>query len=487
MLLKRLYDPKLAQASYLIGSDATDEALVVDPNRDVRQYLELARAEKLRITHVTETHIHADFASGSRELAARAEAKLLLSDEGGEGWRYGFADAAGAVRLTDGDSFMLGEVRIEAVHTPGHTPEHLTFVITDTAVADRPVGALTGDFIFVGDVGRPDLLERAAGVSGTMEDGARRLFGSVRSFAERFPDWLQLWPGHGAGSACGKALGEMPQSTLGYEKLFSWAFGITDEDEFVRAVLAGQPDPPRYFARMKQINRDGVPPLAELRHPPRVTLDDLQAALGGGAVVLDTRPTAAFLAGHLPGTLHLPLSRSFPTYAGWVLSPDRPIYLMADERQAEEATRDLALIALDDVRGYLPLEAIDRYRSEGGRLDTLPTVTAEELAARLESDAVAVVDVRNPGEYEAGHIPGVPNLPLGRLEARAAEVPADRPVVLHCQGGTRAVIAASLLAAQGHERLMSLVGGYGAWAAGGHPTERPGSARAEEPAPAVRG
>jgi hydroxyacylglutathione hydrolase len=367
---------------------------------------------------------------------------------------------------------MVGNIRIEAVHTPGHTPEHLTFLVTDTAGADRPVGAITGDFIFVGDVGRPDLLERAAGVGGTMEESARRLFRSLARFNARFPEWLQIWPGHGAGSACGKALGQMPQTTLGYERLFNWAFAIADEEEFVRAVLAGQPDPPRYFARMKRINRDGVPPLSELRTPPRITLDDAQAALGSGALVLDTRPTAEFVAGHLPGTVHIPLNRSFPTWAGWVATPERPIYLIADERQAAEATRDLALIALDDVRGHLPAAAIERYRAAGGELRTVATMSADELALRIGDSSLAVVDVRNVNEYAEGHIAGVPNIPLGRLEERAAEVPSDRTVVLHCQGGTRSVIAASLLAAQGRDRLVNLEGGFTAWEGGGHQVER---------------
>jgi hydroxyacylglutathione hydrolase len=484
MLIKRIYDEKLAQASYLVACSVTREALVVDPNRDVRQYLDAARAEGVRITHVTETHIHADFASGSRELAAEAGAQLLLSDEGGAGWRYAFAPDAGAALLRDGDTVMVGRVRVDAVHTPGHTPEHLTFLVTDTATADRPAGALTGDFIFAGDVGRPDLLERAAGVGGTMEESARRLFRSLGAFAARFPDWLQLWPGHGAGSACGKALGQMPQTTLGYERLFNWAFGIADEDEFVRAVLAGQPDPPRYFARMKRLNRDGVPAHGPLRAPPRVTLDDIQAAVAAGAQVLDTRPTSAFVAGYLAGTVHLPFNRSFITWAGAIAVPDRPIYLVADESHAGAAARDLALIALDDVRGFLPAEALERHRAEGGALETLAAMTPDELAVRLGHPDVAVVDVRNAAEYEAGHLPGVPNLPLGRLEERAGDIPRDRPVVLHCQGGTRSVIAASLLAARGYRDLVNLTGGYGAWAAAGHPVERPG---VPEDAPTGRG
>src|SRR5687768_9044585 len=257
MFLQRFYDDQLAQASYLLGCAATGEALVIDPSRDVAQYVETAKREGLRVTHVTETHIHADFVSGARELAAATGAQLLLSAEGGAEWQYAYAAGDGATLLRDGDVIRVGNVRVEAMHTPGHTPEHLSFVVTDTAGADRPMGVFTGDFVFVGDVGRPDLLERAAGYEGTMVEGARVLFRSLRRFKERLPDFVQIWPGHGAGSACGKALGAVPQSTLGYERLFNWGLAAEDEGEFVRAVLAGQPEPPKYFAEMKRINREG--------------------------------------------------------------------------------------------------------------------------------------------------------------------------------------------------------------------------------------
>ena len=256
MLLKRIYDTKLAQASYLIGCAATGEAIVVDPNRDIDQYLRAAADEGLTIAVVTETHIHADFVSGSRELVERTGAQLLLSDEGDADWKYAFASAASATLLHDGDSFMVGNLKFEVMHTPGHTPEHLTFLVTDTPATDRPMGAITGDFIFVGDVGRPDLLERAAKMQGTMEASARTLFRSLQRF-KQFPDHLQIWPGHGAGSACGKALGAVPSSTLGYERFANWGLATTSEDEFVQAVLAGQPEPPKYFAEMKRINKMG--------------------------------------------------------------------------------------------------------------------------------------------------------------------------------------------------------------------------------------
>ncbi len=274
MLLKRFYDTKLAQASYLVGCQATGDALVIDPARDVTQYVAAVKAEGMRLAWVTETHIHADFLSGTRELAAASGARPVLSDEGGDDWRYPWAKDAGALLVKDGAVVMVGNVKVEVLHTPGHTPEHLCFRITDTAATDRPMGVFTGDFIFVGDVGRPDLLEKTAGHAGTMEAAARQLFASLQRF-KAYPDWLQLWPGHGAGSACGKALGAVPSSTLGYERFANWALTTKGEPEFVREVLAGQPEPPAYFAQMKRLNRDGPPPRPTAR-PPLVADSGLQ-------------------------------------------------------------------------------------------------------------------------------------------------------------------------------------------------------------------
>ena len=281
MLIKRIYDTKLAQASYLVGCQATGEALVIDPNRDVEQYLRAAEAEGLRITHVTETHIHADFVSGSRELARRTGATLLLSDEGGADWKYRFAKEDGATLVTGGDQFMVGNLRFDVLHTPGHTPEHITLLVTDTPATDQPMGAFTGDFIFVGDVGRPDLLEKAAKVEGTMVAGAKTLYASIERF-KRLPDYLQLFPGHGAGSACGKALGAVPTTTLGYEKLANWGLTAADEAEFIQMVLAGQPEPPTYFAEMKRINKEGPAILGGFAHPPRLAGRTARGTARGG-------------------------------------------------------------------------------------------------------------------------------------------------------------------------------------------------------------
>lgn len=467
MILKRFYDEKLAQASYLIGCAATGEALVVDPNRDAEQYLRAAELERLRVTHVTETHIHADFVSGSRELASRTGATLYLSDEGDTSWKYAFAEEPGVVLLKDGDSFRVGKVRVDVLHTPGHTPEHLSFLVTDTAAADQPIGALTGDFVFVGDVGRPDLLEKAAGVKGTMEASAKTLFRTLQRFKKQ-PDYLQIWPGHGAGSACGKSLSSIPHSTVGHERRFNWALAEEDEDEFVRAVLAGQPEPPTYFAQMKRINREGPRILGGLPRPERLPEDRLTPLLEHGALVVDTRPASEYAAGHLAGTLNVPLNRSFGTWAGWLLPYDRDFYLVVEDARVEEAVRDLAMIGLDRIAATFGAE----LERAGGALETVPQITCGEVAERLRSGEIRVLDVRGRAEWEDGHLPGVENIPVGHLSDRLNEIPRDRPLVVHCQSGSRSAIAASLLRSRGFENVLNLTGGYAAWREAGHPVER---------------
>ncbi len=475
MILKRFYDEKLAQASYLIGCAVTGEALVVDANRDIEPIIRDAEGEGLRITHVAETHIHADFVSGSRELAHRMGARLYLSDEGGPDWKYAFAADAKAVLLNDGDSFMVGHVRIDVVHTPGHTPEHISFLVTDQTEADQPIGILTGDFVFVGDVGRPDLLERAAKVEGTMVEGARMLFRGLQRFKE-YPDHLQIWPGHGAGSACGKSLSAVPTSTVGYERLFNWGFAIDDEDEFVESVLAGQPEPPRYFAEMKRINKAGPPIIGGFHRPRRLSDTRLEAVIAEGAVVVDTRPAGEFAGGHIPGTINIPLDRSFVTWAGWLLSYDRDLYLIVNDDCVDEAVKDLGLIGMDRIGGYSGTEALVAWAGRGRGLAEVPRVSVPELP-----DDTAVIDVRGTAEWESGRIPGSRNIPLGHLIDQIDAIPRDRPVAVHCQAGGRSAIAASLLRARGLENVVDLEGGIGAWGAAGRPLDRSASGAGRAP------
>jgi len=478
MIVKRFYDETLAQASYLIGCGRTGSAIVIDPTRDIDQYLRMAEAEEVAITQVTETHIHADFVSGSRELAARTGAALYLSAEGGKDWQYAFARDAGAVLLRDGDRIMVGNVHIDVLHTPGHTPEHLAFLVTDTAAATEPIAIVTGDFVFVGDVGRPDLLEKAAKVEGTMEASARTLYQSLRRF-KAYPDYLQVWPGHGAGSACGKGLSAIPQSTVGYERRFNWAFGIEDEDEFMRQVLTGQPEPPAYFAEMKRINRDGPRILNGFSTPQWLPEVRLPEVLARRAFVIDTRPAAEFAAGHVPGTINIPLNRSFTTWAGWLTPFDDDFYLIVDDSGSDrgahnvnEAAKELAMIGLDRFAGYFGIKAVQEWERAGRDLVTVPQVSSVELATQQSGGAVSVIDVRGRSEWEAGHLPGVPNIPVGFLVKRLAEVPRDRPVVVHCQAGSRSAIAASVLQANGITNVVNLTKGFQEWAAAGLPVEQ---------------
>ena len=484
MIFHRFFDDKLAQASYLLGCVATGEALVVDANRDVEPYVRAAERDGLRIVAVTETHIHADYLSGSRELAARTGAQLYLSDCGPAEWKYAFAQADHARLLKDGDEIIVGNVRVRALHTPGHTPEHLSFLFTDGAATSEPMGIITGDFIFCGDVGRPDLLEKAVQVKGSAEQAAKVLWKSLDTF-RALPDHLSMWPGHGAGSACGKGMSAVPSSTVGYEKRVNWAFQANDEESFVAGVLAGQPEPPAYFATMKRLNRDGPKVLGGMRVPPLLDFTAL-GAKGSGLeqdapkpqalspqlqTIIDLRTAADFAAGHIPGSLSIPLNKSFTTWAGSLLPYDRDIHLIFSDRDGaglHEAVRDLALIGLDRIAGYWTVDAIDWWREQERPLVTVSQIAAEELAKASHN----VVDVRAASEWELGHLPGATHIPLPELAGRIAELPTDRPLVLQCGSGARSMIAASLLQAHGVAGVVNLSGGYSAWLKAGLPTER---------------
>jgi hydroxyacylglutathione hydrolase len=454
MLFRQINDPKLAQYAYLIGCQRTKEALVIDPERDVDRYLAVAAEEGLTITHVAETHIHADFLSGAQALAEAAGAKLYLSAEGEEaGWGSNWAKGRDDLTfLRDGDTFNVGNVEVRAVHSPGHTPEHLAYLVTDHGGgADRPMGLVSGDFVFVGDLGRPDLLESAAGQAGAQEPAAHALYGSAQRFLE-LDDMLQVWPGHGAGSACGKALGAIPQSTVGYEKRFNGALDALrrGEDAFVETILDGQPEPPLYFARMKQHNRDGVPPLAAFPAPRALSPQEL-ADLPEGAVVVDTRPDrSAFMAAHVPGALYSPFNSQFNTVVGsYVTDTETPLVLVLPGAKVEEAVRDLVRIGLDNVVGYATYETLASYLQSDAETASIAEVDFSDVIGR--DDSAVVLDVRRQPEVEAGRVPGSVHVPHTRLAARLDEIPSGEPVYVHCQSGARAAVAAALVARSGRE------------------------------------
>ncbi|MEM9066188.1 MAG: MBL fold metallo-hydrolase [Planctomycetota bacterium] len=467
MFMRMVYDEKLAQAAYLIGCPESGEAIVFDPQRDVDRYIELAEANDMKLVAAAETHIHADFLSGARELAERTGARVYLSGEGGPDWSYKWLDqktGGGSydhVLLRDGDEFKAGGVGFRAVHTPGHTPEHLAFVVTDHGSgATEPIGLVSGDFMFVGDLGRPDLLETAAGYQGVMEEAARQLFGTLRAI-EGLPDFVQVWPGHGAGSACGKSLGAVPTTTVGYERRFSPALrAASDQRSFVDFILAGQPEPPLYFASMKRDNRDGPVVLGGPLDPPKVDASMLRALDPQAFTIVDTRPWANFRDGHLPCSLSFPLLDSFTTDIGSFVLDTDDIYLIINEAEREEALRDLIRIGLDRVKGWCEASEIDALDG----LDTIDEIGPREAEALLGE--VPVLDVRRAAEHAAGHIPGAPNISHTRLAARMGEVPEGERLIVVCRTGKRSARAASYLKRAGRQPI-NLAGGNVAWTEAG--------------------
>ena len=460
MLFRQIFDEKLAQYAYLIGCQQTGEALLVDPERDIDQYLDLAEEEGVEIVAVAETHIHADFLSGAREFAERFDTTLYLSDEGDENWKYEWAQRGDydVQWLYDGDAFSVGNIEITALHTPGHTPEHLSFLVTDRgggAEKGQAMGIVTGDFVFVGDLGRPDLLESAAKVEGAMDPSARTLYDSVQRFLD-LPDHLQVWPAHGAGSACGKALGAVPQSTIGYEKQVNPMIDAAreDEDSFVDAILADQPEPQIYFARMKRDNKEGPPVLGPLPSPRELTGRELrELADDEEALLIDTRlDRSAFMAHHIPGSLYAPMDNTFNTVVGSLVEdPATPIYLIVDEEDVEEAVRDLVRIGYDNVVGYAEIETLQRYFLDDGPSETIEEVTFDDLDALQQVDDTAVLDVRYRSEFEEGHVEGALNASYTRMPEYAADLPTDRTLLVHCGSGRRAAAASSFLRRTGRD------------------------------------
>lgn len=460
MILRRFYNDSLAQASFLVGCGKTREAIVIDPNRHIEDYMESAADEGLRITAVTETHIHADYLSGSRELAARTGATLYLSDEGDAEWKYGFANESNVRLVKNGDSIRAGNVRLDVLYTPGHTPEHISFLLTDEASAEAPLGIFSGDFVFVGDVGRPDLLERAANFKGTMEKGARVLYQSLARFKE-LPDHLIVWPAHGAGSACGKALGGVPISTLAYEKMANWALQMGTEDGFVEEVLAGQPEPPYYFKEMKRLNKIGPPLVGGFRPPARLAGSEILSVTDRGEVLVDVRPGGVAATGYVPGSVNIPLDRSFVNWSGWLIPYDRPIYLLAESAEdAETAAKELLLIGLDNVAGWFGRDALRAYEGAHGTLPVTAQSSMRDAVDQANQGCACILDVRGQTEFEEAHVPGACHIPLGYLRERASELPKDQTILVHCGGGVRSAIAASVLHKAGFADVANIPGGF---------------------------
>ncbi|MCZ7475975.1 MBL fold metallo-hydrolase [Micromonospora sp. WMMC273] len=442
----------MSQASYLIADDRTGRAVLVDPRRDIDEYLTDAKAHGLTIEGVVNTHFHADFLAGHLEVAAATGAWI--------GYGSRAETEYPSRKLTDGERISLGDVTLEIMETPGHTPESISILVYERADDPVPYGVLTGDALFIGDVGRPDLL---ASFGVTAEELGRMLYDSVQHKLMGLPDEVRVFPAHGAGSACGKNLSTERQSTIGEQRRTNYACAPMSEERFLALVTGGQPAAPGYFAFDAVLNRKARELFDHARPARPLTPAEFLAARADGAVVVDARDPQEYATGHLRGALNVPADGRFAETAGSVVAPDRPVLVVAPQDREEEIVVRLARIGFDRVIGYLR-EPEGAFLEMVAEMTRASRVTATELREALDGpDTPVVLDVRNAGEREQGAVQGSLHIPLAELTRRLDEVPADRPVVVHCAGGYRSSVAASLLRNAGHADVSDLLGGYGAW------------------------
>lgn len=453
MIFHQYYLDCLSHASYLIGDETTGRAVVVDPQRDIAEYLADATARGLTIELVLETHFHADFVSGHLELAARTGAEIGFS---------AIAEPEYEIRkLADGERITLGEVVLEIRHTPGHTPESMSIVVWEHESDEIPYGVLTGDTLFIGDVGRPDLL---TSVGFSRDDLASKLFDSIHQQLLTLPDSTRVFPAHGAGSACGKSLSTELTSTIGAQRRENYALIAPDRDTFVDLVTEGQPPAPGYFAHDATLNKQQRQLLDETTPPAAMDWDQLQSALAAGALLVDGRDPVEFARGHLRGAVNIGLAGRYAEFAGSIVPADNDIVLFVEPGAELEAKNRLGRIGFDRVLGYIerPFEVLQAHP---GHVDVASRLTPVDMRHRQQTVAdLQVVDVRNPGEHALGTVPGAINIPVGQLPDRLSELDPTRPTVVYCAGGYRSSVAASLLRAHDFADVSDIVGGYGAWA-----------------------
>ncbi|MFM8597811.1 MAG: MBL fold metallo-hydrolase [Mycobacterium sp.] len=452
MKFTQYYLECLSHASYLIGDETTGRAVVVDPQRDVSEYLADAAELGMTIELVIETHFHADFLSGHLELAEATGARIVYSSVAQPEFDF--------LAVADGERYSLGQVQLEFRHTPGHTPESMSIVIYQTPQATQPYGVLTGDTLFIGDVGRPDLL---ASIGFTRDELADKLYDSLHTKLMPLPDATRVYPAHGAGSACGKNLSTELWSTMGEQRTTNYALRAPDRATFVELVTEGQPPAPGYFVYNAMLNRQGRELLDETRMPPAMTYDAMRAALAAGAVLVDGRTPEEFATGHFAGAINIGLEGRYAEFAGSVITPDVDLVLMTDPDRVLEGKNRLARIGFDKVIGYLadPYTQMFTHRDD---VQVASRLTTNALGERIaDVPELQIVDVRNPGEAAAGMIPGAVNIPVGQLPGRLGELDTRRPTVVYCAGGYRSSVAASLLRRRGFDDVSDVLGGYNAW------------------------
>lgn len=456
MLFERIHEAGLSQASFLIGCQQKGEAIVIDPRRDIQEYLDIADNNGLRITAVTETHIHADYLSGTRELAAATGATIYVSGEGGQDWQYEFEGE----RLKHDSEITIGNITIVAKHTPGHTPEHLSFLVTDGAATSVPGYMLTGDFVFVGDLGRPDLLDEAAGGKDTRFEGAKQLFESLKTQFLNVPDYVQVYPGHGAGSPCGKALGSVPSTTVGYERASAWWAKYLEADDlqgFIDELLEGQPDADAYFGRMKKQNKQGPAILGERDAVQKLSTSEVAEKLNShSAIFVDTRDQHQVHKATVRGALNIPMGDKASTFAAWSIDP-------------ESEQRDIIVLAQDEVsaatfQDSLLRVGIDNVRFFTDSIEGLPVFTPELIEPEQLEDASydMLLDVRGKSEYAEGSIPGAQHISGGAALWNQDKLPENGTIVTFCQSGARNTVVSNALRSAGFH-IVELEGSYAAW------------------------
>jgi hydroxyacylglutathione hydrolase len=448
MYFEQFYLGCLAHASYLLASEG--EAIVVDPQRDVEIYLQAAKQHGVSIRHIFETHLHADFVSGHKELAARTGATIYIGDSAGAMFPH--------VPVKDGFALQVGRLRIDGLETPGHTPESICLVITDEEKSQRPWAVLTGDTLFIGDVGRPDLSK-----THTPQELAGLMYDSLHGKLLTLPDDVLVYPAHGAGSLCGRNMRAERFSTLGTERLTNYALQIKSREDFVRQMTSNLPARPDYFLEDAAINRAGATPLTDLPELKPISAAELSAMLERGAIALDVRPNDEFAAGHVPGSINVALSGQFAAWAGAVLGLSaNPVLIAETAEQLDEARLRLARVGIENLAGYLDGGPAGWQRA-GFALQPLPQITVQELNSRLRANAVQVLDVRREGEWEGGHINGADWYPLDRFKTALPAIEPQQPLAVHCKGGYRSAIACSLLQRAGYNNVINVSGGFDAW------------------------
>lgn len=455
MFVQQFYVDGIAHLSYLLGGKTS--CAIVDPKRDVEDYLAAAKAMGLKITHILETHLHADFVSGHMDLAKRTGAAIYAPRSGGCKYPH--------VAVAEGDAFELEDMRIEVLDTPGHTPDCVCYVVTDRSRGEEPVAVFSGDTLFVGDVGRPDLFP------GRGEELATSLFENLRKLM-RLPDTCLVYPAHGAGSLCGKAMGAMRVSTIGYERAHNPALQHKTLDAFTKALLSGMPEAPDHFARCSDINRRGPALVADMAAPKPLSPAEVQALASQGHVVLDVRDYASFGGAHVPGAINIDAAHNFSTFAGWLLPPDRPIILVAHSAsEVPDLASMLRRVGLDNVAGYLD-GGMGPWITGGLPVARIPTLTVHEAQEACQSNTpIVFLDVRAAGEWNASHIEGAVHMPLPATRTQFGELDKEATIALVCKSGARASTAGSILQQKGFRNLAVVAGGMTAWVAAGFTPE----------------